>query len=268
MRLIRILALLLTLADTTANALPQHTPVAGGVAVLRLAPSSPSAPQAYLGQQPLAVVRSAGNWYALLGIPLDTPSGVMQITLDDGSTLRFDVQPKDYPTQKLRIRDTNKVTPSLESLARIATEKAVTDRIKNNFRPVEPDPDFALPAKGPLSSRFGLRRIFNDQPRNPHAGLDLRVASGTPITAPSAGIVANTGDYFFNGNTVFVDHGNGLISAYMHLSRIDVLPGERVTRGQILGAAGATGRATGPHLHWAVFLNGTAVDPELFLPAH
>jgi murein DD-endopeptidase MepM/ murein hydrolase activator NlpD len=118
-----------------------------------------------------------------------------------------------------------------------------------------------------LSSRFGLRRVFNGQPRNPHAGLDVAVGTGAPVRAPADAVVAATGDFFFNGNTVFLDHGQGLITAYMHLSRIDVRPGQRVRRGEPLGAAGATGRVTGAHLHWAVILNGTAVDPELFLPA-
>ncbi|HEX5673933.1 MAG TPA: M23 family metallopeptidase, partial [Azonexus sp.] len=128
-----------------------------------------------------------------------------------------------------------------------------------------PQTDFALPASGPLSSRFGLRRIFNGQPRNPHAGLDVAVGAGAPVRAPAAGVVANAGDYFFNGNTVFIDHGQGLITAYMHLSRIDVRAGQPVKKGESLGAVGATGRVTGPHLHWAVILNNTPVDPELFL---
>ena len=116
-----------------------------------------------------------------------------------------------------------------------------------------------------MSSRFGLRRIFNGQPRNPHAGLDVAASTGTPVRAPSEAVVANTGDYFFNGNTVFLDHGQGLITAYMHLSRIDVRPGQQVKRGELLGTIGATGRVTGAHRHWAVILNNTPVDPELFL---
>lgn len=262
--------LLIALGSFSATALPHHAPVPGGVAVLRLAGDSATAPLAKLGNQPLAVVKSGSTWYVLVGIPLDAPSGPLQISVDSGGkqqTLSFSVQPKNYPTQKLRIADTRKVTPDPDDLARIEAEKDITDRIKRNFRLVEPDPDFVLPAAGPLSSRFGLRRIFNDQPRAPHAGLDISAAAGVAVAAPAGGVVSNTGNYFFNGNTVFVDHGSGLISAYMHLSRIDVQEGQRLRRGEVLGAVGATGRATGPHLHWAVFLNGNAVDPELFLPA-
>lgn len=253
-----------------ADALPRHQPVPGGVAVIPLGEDGETPPQVRFGDNtPVAVARQQGRWYALVGISLDSsPSQVhLNVTGPRGSrTLEFDIGHKNYPTQRLVVRDTRKVEPRAEDLARIVQEKELTGRIKAHYedRPVEPD--FVLPAKGRLSSRFGLRRFFNGQPRDPHAGLDVAVGTGAPIRAPAAGIVANVGDYFFNGNTVFIDHGQGLVSAYMHLSRVDVQAGQTVKRGDILGAAGATGRVTGPHLHWAVFLNGVAVDPELFLP--
>ena len=175
------------------------------------------------------------------------------------------VRVKNYPEQRLTIKDKLKVEPNPEDLARIERERETTEAVKRRFSPPAPATNFALPASGPLSSRFGLRRIFNGLPRNPHAGLDVAVGTGAPIKAPAAGVVTNTGDYFFNGNTVFIDHGQGLISAYMHLSRVDVRAGQTVKRGETLGAAGGTGRVTGPHLHWAVILNNTAVDPQLFL---
>ncbi len=263
MRALLFLAALL--GCTAAGALPTNAPVPGGVAVISLGESART-PTARWNDQPLAVAKADGRWFALLGIPLETEPGRLQILVDGERRIEVEVRPKAYPTQRLRIRDTNKVTPSAEDMARIEAEKAVTDKLKRRFTSIAMDSDFALPANGPLSSRFGLRRIFNGLPRAPHAGLDLKVAAGTPIVAPAPGTVVDTGSYFFNGNTVFLDHGQGLISAYMHLSRIDVVPGQRVERGKILGAAGATGRATGPHLHWAVLLNGTSVDPELFLP--
>lgn len=253
-----------------AHAEPRNSPVPGGVAVIPLGNAN-QAPHAHFADSPLAVIRHGQGWAALLGIPLDTPPGPLSIKVDGGTGSRqiaLKVQPKDYPVQRLTVRNQNQVTPDAPTLARIEREKEVTDQLKRHFSPPSPATDFALPAKGRLSSRFGLRRIFNGEPRNPHGGLDLAIGSGTPVHAPAAGTVLNIGNYFFNGNTVFLDHGQGLISAYMHLSRIDVKEGQRLAQGAPLGASGMTGRATGPHLHWAVFLNGTAVEPELFLGKH
>lgn len=250
------------------HALPRHAPVPGGVAVIDLGPSNASPPSALWGDQPLAVVKEGGRWFALLGIPLDTLPGELEIRVTaDGGTLAKTVAiaVKNYPEQRLTIKDKRKVEPSAEDIARIEHEQKVTAAVKKRFTGNQPDTALAQPSAGPLSSRFGLRRFFNGQPRNPHAGLDVAAGTGTPVRAPSNAVVANTGDYFFNGNTVFLDHGQGLITAYMHLSRIDVRPGQAVRRGDLLGAIGATGRVTGPHLHWAVILNNTPVDPELFL---
>jgi len=270
------LVLVLALA-TPAFALPENTPVPGGVAVIDLGTASQPPPTARRGEQSLAVVEDSGRWFALFGIPLDTVPGETEISIFSGSTApgtkypggatvrNVAVRGKAYPEQRLTIKDKRKVDPDPDDLARIAREREITDAIKRHFRADMPHTDFSLPASGPLSSRFGLRRIFNGQPRNPHAGLDVAVGTGAPVRAPAAGVVANTGDYFFNGNTVFVDHGQGLITAYMHLSRIDVRAGQPVKKGETLGAVGATGRVTGPHLHWAVILNNTPVDPQLFL---
>lgn len=260
--------LLLALATPIANALPKNSPVPGGVAVIDLGPASQPTPTARWGEQPLAVIQDKGRWFALLGIPLDTLPGDMEIGVFPGSTATIKniaIGIRNYPEQRLTIKDKRKVEPNPDDLARIEREQETTAAIKRHFAPTAPATDFALPAKGPLSSRFGLRRIFNGLPRNPHAGLDIAVGTGAPVTAPAAGVVANADNYFFNGNTVFIDHGQGLITAYMHLSRTDVRAGQTVKKGELIGAVGSTGRVTGPHLHWAVILNNTPVDPELFL---
>ncbi len=264
----RCIPLLLLACSLHVFALPRNAPVPGGVALVDLGPADQAAPTARWGEQALAVVREKGRWVALLGIPLDTLPGELEIRVSKGGAMELKtvaIGIKNYPEQRLTIKDKRKVEPSPEDLARIEREQKITEAVKKRFSDGIPDTALDQPAPGPLSSRFGLRRIFNGLPRNPHAGLDVAAGTGTPVRAPSDAVVANTGDYFFNGNTVFLDHGQGLISAYMHLSRIDVRPGQTVRRGDPLGAIGATGRVTGPHLHWAVILNNTPVDPELFL---
>ncbi|MDR0775651.1 MAG: peptidoglycan DD-metalloendopeptidase family protein [Azonexus sp.] len=251
-----------------AHALPPHTPVPGGIAVVDLGPAGTGKPSARWHGQALAVIGDNGRWHALLGIPLDTLPAPLEIVVADADGTRrlsIPVGIKNYPEQRLRIANQRLVEPGPADLARIAQEKAHTDRIKQRFSDAEPDTTFARPADGRLSSRFGLRRVFNGQPRNPHSGLDFAAPAGASVQVPAPGVVIDTGDYFFSGRTVFVDHGQGLLSAYMHLSDIAVRPGQRLERGAKIGAVGASGRATGPHLHWTVILNGTPVDPELFL---
>lgn len=253
--------------------LPLSSNVPGGVAIIPLGSVSASAdtPQTWFGDQPVLVTSDHDQWYAVVGLPLDVAPGPHELRAkigDETKSLDFVVNAKHYPEQHITLEDTSKIELSAEDEARADRELAVIQELKHHWRAAQ-DTDLALilPVKGKLASRFGLRRFFNEEPRAPHAGLDMAVASGTPVKASARGAVLAVDDYFFNGRTIFVDHGNGLITMYCHLERIDVKTGETVRKGQRIGLSGMTGRATGPHLHWSVVLNGAMVDPELFIPA-
>jgi murein DD-endopeptidase MepM/ murein hydrolase activator NlpD len=181
----------------------------------------------------------------------------------------YTVAPKRYLEQHLKVSPKT-VDLSPEDAARYERERIHLARVMATF--TEPLPQAAglrmrVPTPGRRSSSFGLRRVFNGQPRSPHSGMDIAAPTGTPVAAPLPGRVIDTGDYFFNGNTVWLDHGGGLLSMVCHLSAIDVQPGDTLKTGDRLGAVGATGRVTGAHLHWGMMLNHTMVDPALFLDA-
>ena len=213
-----------------------------------------------------------GQWTAVVGLALDLPPGSHQLRIDAVEQQRqvdFVVRPKNYPAQHIRLKDSSKVTLSPADEARAVAEIAEIQVFKRHWRSVGAEDaveaQFVLPANGRLASRFGLRRFFNGEARAPHAGLDVAIPRGTPVKSTARGTVLAVDDYFFNGKTVFVDHGNGLISMVCHLDRIDVQAGDPVSQGQRIGLSGMTGRASGPHLHWSMVLNGAMVDPALFL---
>ena len=253
-------------------ALPASEPVPGGIAVLAVGTVTEQAPHVEFQGNRVMVVRELDTWHAVVGLPLALAPGKHTVTVTAPMGRKrlqsFDVDNKAYEEQRLIISDQRKVDPDLQDLARINRETAIQKKAFTVWRNEAPDNlIFDMPAQGPFSSAFGLRRFFNGQPRQPHAGLDIAAAEGAPVTAPADGIVIETVDFFFNGNTVLLDHGLGLISMYNHLSRIDVTPGMQLKRGQVLGLIGKTGRATGAHLHWTVSLNNARVNPALFLPA-
>lgn len=257
----------------TAHAAPRAAPIPGGIAIVRLASAEAAPPQAFYQGRSVLVERRDGAWRALVGIALNAEPGEHRLKVVTAGAsgvadreTAFRVMPHAYATQKLTIRDTTKVTPPPDALERIEREQARMVELRTRFRDVASvEADLAPPARGRLSSRFGLRRVLNGEPRNPHGGLDFALPAGTPVTAPAAGVVIDAADYFYCGQSVFVDHGQGLISLYCHLDRIDVAPGQSLRRGERIGLSGASGRATGPHLHWSVYLNGNGIDPELLL---
>lgn len=266
------LSLLLLLLPTLAHAsLPKAANVPGGVAIVQLGNTltHKQKPQAWFDNQPVLVTSDLKSWYAVIGLPLNTKPGRYKLNVTMGSkskVFNFTVKNKKYPEQRIVIEDKGKVELNPEDEARAVREIATIKTLKLHWSDTQDtDLSFIIPAEGRLSGNFGLRRIFNGQPRSPHAGLDVAVARGTPIMSSAPGTVLAVDDYFFNGKTIFVDHGNGLITMYCHLDQFDVKDGDTVSKGQQLGLSGMTGRATGPHLHWSVILNGAMVDPALFI---
>ncbi|MES2414646.1 MAG: peptidoglycan DD-metalloendopeptidase family protein [Pseudomonadota bacterium] len=260
------------LAASSSDVWPQPLQVPGGVARLSLGPSA-TRPVAHAGDVPLLVVGDAIEWTALVGIALAAMPGDAAITVQTPDGMRevsYTIAAKRYREQQLKVAP-GQVDLSPEDLARYERERAQQEQVIATFTapPVAAASGLRMrvPVPGRRSSSFGLRRVFNGQSRNPHSGMDIAAATGTPIVAPLAGRVIDIGNYFFNGNSVWMDHGGGLLTLYCHLSATAVAPGDVLKAGERLGAVGATGRVTGPHLHWGVMLNRTMVDPALFLPA-
>jgi len=269
---LRLGALWLAVVSVTAMAqeLPRIDPVPGGIAMVAVDGAEEAKPQAFFRGQRLLVVNHANHWHALVGLPLSMAPGSYQVTTIDTHGVKdkkgFTVQPKQYAVQRLTIKQQRFVDPTPDDLTRIKRDrKAIhaafatwSEQSVASFR-------FRLPAQGRMSSPFGLKRFFNNQPRQPHSGVDIAAPRGAVVVAPASGRVLSTADYFFNGHTVFLDHGQGLISMFNHLDKYLVRSGERVSPGQPIGEIGMTGRVTGPHLHWSVSLNDSRVDPLLFV---
>lgn len=269
MRLALVLLFCLTLPAHAEGFLTRllNKPVPGGVAVINLG-NEARAPRALYEGKPVLVVREDDQrWIAIVGIPLDVKAGQQSLEVD-GQARSFRAGPRTYREQHITLKNKRQVNPNPTDLQRINRELDEQTRAYRQFSERQPSNLlFDKPVNGPLSSPFGLRRFFNGEERNPHSGLDFAAPAGTPIKAPAAGKVILTGNYFFNGNTVFVDHGQGLISMFCHLSKIEVNVGDELARGAVLGKVGSTGRATGPHLHWNVSLNDARVDPSIFIGA-
>ncbi len=264
------MALLLGVAAATlACAQIATRAVPGGVVALDLGPA-PERPRVTYGKVPTLVIGDASGWRAVVGIALSAPVGPATVDVVDTAQgkarrISFDVGAAAYAEQHLKVAPGH-VDLSKENLARHERERAqqavtiatFSEHVPQNLR-------MRSPVAGPRSSSFGLRRVFNGQARNPHSGMDIAAPVGTPIVAPAPGRIIDVGDYFFNGKTVWLDHGSGLLTMVCHLSAVHVKVGDRLEAGDPIGEVGATGRVTGPHLHWSVSLNRAMVDPALFL---
>lgn len=256
--------------STTAFAFPKESRVPGGIAVIAL--DSDQGPAHFKFQKrPVLITQKDHQPVAIVGLPLSLKPGEYFISGNYGDTKQrvkkfFRVTDKQYTTQRITIKNKRKVNPNKQDMERIIPEQKRKRKAARYWTDQVPDLNLLIPVKGILTGSFGRRRIFNGQPRRPHSGMDIAAKTGVPIAAPAAGTVIETGDFFFSGNMVYIHHGEGLITMFAHLSRVDVKKGDKVKKGQIIGAVGATGRVTGPHLHWSVGLNGTWVDPALFIP--
>ena len=245
--------------------LPHHA-IPGGIVSITLDQSGATAPTVLFQNKSAMTIQNAqGEWIAVIGVPLDQSSPIELAVNDKKISLPINDFP--YEEQHIEIKETRKVNPQKNDMTRINKEygqmtpvyKSFNDGLANNWH------SMLKPVDGPYSSAFGLKRFFNGQARKPHSGIDIAAPEGAPIKAPADGTIALTGDFFFNGNSVFIDHGQGLISMMCHLSRIDVKEGDVIKQGDLIGAVGKTGRATGPHLHWTVSLNNARVNPKLLL---
>lgn len=270
-KLKKISLLLLLLPNLTlASIAIKNTSIPGGIAVFDFE-SNYSNPKAFYRTVPLYTQHIKGNhWQALLGIPLMEKAGKKSITIQDFSTrtLETEIKAHHYKEQHITLKGKKKkyVNPNTAHMGRIKKERPVLAKARVFFSDkILSDGLFIRPVKGVTTSPFGLKRFYNGQARRPHTGIDYAGAIGTQIKAPADGKVLLAGEYFFNGNTIFLDHGQGLISVYIHMNKRLVKQGQSVKKGEIIGTIGQSGRATGPHLHWGVYLNRTVVNPNLLM---
>ncbi len=209
------------------------------------------------------------RWFGLAGIDLDAPPGPYALSLAGEDAQGSPVAGQDtlvvagrqFPTRQLTV-DAKFVTPPASALARIREE---SERVRAIFGATTPrrywQGAFIAPVPGAPISEFGKRSVYNGKPRSPHSGTDFRGTTGTPVRAPNAGRIVLAASLYYSGNTVIIDHGYGLYSYFGHLSAFAAKAGDAVDKGEVVGKVGATGLVTGPHLHWAVRLNGSRVDP-------
>jgi hypothetical protein len=254
---------------TLAGALTVGLGLAGSAAAAEIE-VAPGAVVRWEGEGTERCGMGGNEWPALGGtcyfpIDLGEPQGPLRLSRwRSGARQQAQVRvgPYPYETQEIRLEDDRQVHLSAADLARHERERAQVAAIWDRRGPARFTLPLGLPlAELPAAGRFGARRIFNGEPRSPHTGADYTARAGTRVLAAADGVVALAGEHFFAGKSVYLDHGDGLFSMYFHLSRIDVEAGDEVRRGAAIGAVGATGRATGPHLHFGLRWRGARVDP-------
>jgi murein DD-endopeptidase MepM/ murein hydrolase activator NlpD len=260
---------LLMLCSPSTWAFPKQSLVPGGIALVDLKRVDKTPNFTFNGKPVLTVIHQ-GKPIAIVGLPLNLKPGEHFIQGSWGKEkslqkIFFSVVDKQYTTQTIQIKDKRKVNPYAKDMDRIVSEKKRKQKARLVFTPMLVDVDLLQPVEGIMTGSYGRRRIFNVHKKRPHSGMDIAAKTGTPILAPADGKVIELGDFFFSGNLIYIDHGQGLITLFAHLSKTNVELGQTVKKGEVIGEVGATGRVTGPHLHWSLGLNGTWVDPDLFL---
>ncbi len=253
-----------------ANLTIKNTPVPGGVAVVDFYTNHAN-PKAFYSQVPVYIQHlNDTHWQALIGIPLLAKTGDKQLTIKDFSTrqITFKVGEHAYQEQHITLSGKNKkyVSPNVSHMDRIKQERPILTKARKTFSDTRiQESVFIRPVSGVTTSPFGFKRFYNGQARRPHTGLDYAGKIGTNIKASASGKVIISDEFFFNGNAIFIDHGQGLISVYIHLNKRLVEPGQIVKQGDTIGTIGQTGRATGPHLHFGIYLNQTVINPNLLI---
>lgn len=257
------LTMLAFIAPASAIDLKGHL-VPGGFAVGKAGPGA----TVLLGDAPVEV---AADGLFVIGFGRDQgPAQQLTLIHADGRVEQqmLVIAPRDYEIQRIDKLDQNMVTPDPATEARIKADQAKVKAARANpsgrhdfLTP------FIWPAQGPISGVYGSQRILNGVPKAPHFGTDIAASEGSPVVAPASGMVrlAEIG-FYLTGGTVIIDHGYGIYSSYLHLSRVDVVPGQELRQGELIGAVGRTGRATGPHLHWGLNWHETRLDPALLVP--
>jgi hypothetical protein len=262
-------------AQSPAVSLTPSVVVAGSPELIRVVAANAAAIDGEWLDRKLEFFRGLDDhgWFALAGVDVEAPVGPSELKITihgaKGGTRSLSrtihILPSHYPTSSLTVAP-QYVQPGPEALKQIAADQLLTEKI---YASSAPEPlwkgNFRVPVDAPQSERFGTRRIFNGTLASNHKGLDFRAAPGTPVRASNSGVVVLAHSLYYAGNTVIIDHGMGLFTLSMHLSRIKVRVGQHVARGDRLGLSGATGRVTGPHLHWAVRWQGAYLDPAKLL---
>ena len=253
---------------TSYCSFPTHKPYPGGIVNYRFMDSDIDLEKKLIAEGlKYEVCRdNSSSINLLIPIPLSFEKEQLKISLSDELISSIDIENRFYRESRITIKNQDLVKPPDSMQKRIKEEYIKGIALKNVFTDQNlKGRKMIIPVTGIKSSEFGVRRYINGQPRNRHTGLDIAADEGVSVIAPLSGIVILADNFFYKGNVIYIDHGNGLITSYSHLSKKMVTLGQSVSKGQTLGFVGSTGRVTGPHLHWEVFFLGIPVNPEIFV---